>query len=86
VKPKEPHVKKFHDAFFHPIKMFGRQNEALMSAEYFMRSRDFSPKTLKVAGNLGIGMMLKRKIKLLPPRSGEGKAKVKQLFKATEAK
>jgi heterodisulfide reductase subunit C len=86
VKPKEPHIPKFHNAFLHPIKMFGRQSEMIMSMEYFVRSRDFSPKTLKVAGNMGVGMMLKRKLKYLPPKAGSGKAKVKQLFKETEKK
>ena len=83
VKPKEPHVKKFHNAFMDPVKRFGRQHEGLMSAEYFMRSRDFSAKTLKVAAALGIGMMMKGKLKLMPPKSGKGKAKVRQLFKVT---
>ena len=83
VKPREPHVPAFHAAFMDPIKRFGRQHEALMSAEHFMRSKDFSPKTLKVAGNLGIGMVTKRKIKIMPARTGKGKAKVKQLFKET---
>jgi len=84
VKPKEPHVKKFHDAFMDPIKRFGRQHEGLMSAEHFMRSRDFSVKTLKVAGALGIGMVMKGKIKFMPPKSGKGKAGVRQLFKKTK--
>jgi heterodisulfide reductase subunit C len=83
VKPKEPHVPAFHAAFMDPIKRFGRQHEALMSAEHFIRSRDFSPKTLKVAGNLGIGMVTKGKIKLMPAKTGKGKAKVKRLFKET---
>ena len=83
VKPKEPHVKKFHDAFMDPIKRFGRQSEALMSAEHFMRSRDFSARTLKVAAGLGMGMIMKGKIKILPPKSGKGKSKVKQLFEVT---
>ena len=84
VKPKEPHVKKFHDAFMDPVKRFGRQHEGLMSAEHFMRSRDFSVKTLRVAGALGIGMMMKRKIKLMPPKAGEGKAGVRRLFEKTK--
>jgi len=83
VKPKEPHVPAFHAAFMDPIKRFGRQNEALMSAEHFMRSRDFSVKTLKVAAGLGIGMVTKGKIKIMPARTGKGKAQVKKLFKET---
>jgi heterodisulfide reductase subunit C2 len=83
VKPKEPNVPAFHAAFMDPIKRFGRQHEALMSAEHFLRSRDFSPRTLKVAANLGIGMITKGKIKLMPAKTGKGKAKVKKLFKDT---
>jgi len=83
VKPSEPHVKKFHDAFLDPVMRFGRQHEGLMSAEHFMRSKDFSIKTLKVAAGLGIGMVTKGKLKLMPPKSGKGKAEVRQLFKAT---
>ncbi len=83
VKPKEPNVKNFHDAFMDPVKRFGRQHEGLMSAEHFMRSRDFSVKTLKVAAGLGIGMIVKGKLKLMPPKSGKGKAEVKHLFEAT---
>jgi len=67
-----------------PIKRFGRQHEGLMSAEHFMRSRDFSLRTLKVAGALGIGMIIKRKIKLMPPKAGEGKAGVRRLFEKTK--
>jgi len=83
IKPREPHVKKFHDAFLDPVKRFGRQHEGLMSAEHFMRSRDFSVKTLKVAAGLGMGMVTKGKLKLLPPKSGKGRSEVKQLFKVT---
>jgi len=83
VKPKEANVPAFHDAFMDPIKRFGRQHEALMSAEHFLRSRDFSPKTLKVAANLGIGMITKGKIKFMPARTGKGKAEVKRLFNET---
>jgi heterodisulfide reductase subunit C len=83
IKPREPHVKKFHDAFLDPVKRFGRQHEGLMSAEHFMRSRDFSIKTLKVAAGLGIGMITKGKLKILPPQSGKGRSEVKQLFKVT---
>lgn len=83
VKPKEPHVKKFHDAFLDPVKRFGRQHEALMSAEHFMRSRDFSLKPLRVAAGLGMGMITKGKLKILPPKAGKGKSEVKRLFNAT---
>ena len=83
VNPREPHVKKFHDAFLDPVRMFGRQHEGLMSAEHFMRSRDFSVKTLKVAAALGIGMITKGKLKIMPPKSGKGKSEVKRLFKVT---
>jgi heterodisulfide reductase subunit C len=83
IKPREPNVKKFHDAFLDPVKRFGRQHEGLMSAEHFMRSRDFSVKTLKVAAGLGMGMVTKGKLKLLPPKSGKGRSEVKQLFKVT---
>ncbi len=83
VKPKVPVVPAFHAAFMDPVKRFGRQNEALMSAEHFIRSRDFSPQTLKVAAGLGIGMVTKGKIKLLPAKTGKGKAQVQKLFKDT---
>ena len=83
IKPREPHVKKFHDAFLDPVRMFGRQHEGLMSAEHFMRSKDFSVKTLKVAAGLGIGMIMNGKLKILPPKSGKGKSEVKRLFKVT---
>lgn len=83
VKPKEPHVPAFHDAFMDPIQRFGRQHEALMSMQHFLKSRDFSMKTLKVAANLGIGMITKGKLKLMPAKTGKGKAEVQRLFKAT---
>lgn len=83
VKPKEANVPAFHAAFMDPIKRFGRQHEALMSAGHFLRSRDFSPKTLMVAGNLGIGMITKGKLKLMPAKTGKGKTEVKKLFKDT---
>ncbi|MDM7998702.1 MAG: 4Fe-4S dicluster domain-containing protein [Dehalococcoidia bacterium] len=83
IRPKETRVAAFHLAFLDPVKRFGRQNEALMSAEHFIRSRDFSLKTLKVAGNLGIGMITKGKIKITPARTGKGAARVRKLFKHT---
>jgi heterodisulfide reductase subunit C len=87
IKPKVPQVPKFHDAFLDPIKWWGRQNEAAMSIDYLLRSKEFlSRKTLGVSIPLTIGMMTKRKIKFLPPKAGGGKAKVKQLFKETKAR
>lgn len=83
IRPGDLRVKKFHDAFLDPVKRFGRQHEGLMSAEHFMRSRDFSVRTLKVAAGLGIGMVTKGKLKIMPPKSGKGGPEVRQLFKAT---
>lgn len=83
VKPGVPVVPAFHAAFLDPVKRFGRQNEALMSAGHFIRSRDFSPQTLKVAAGLGIGMITKGKLKLMPARTGKGKAQVRKLFEET---
>ncbi len=83
ITPREPNVAAFHNAFLGPVKRFGRQYEALMSAEHFVRSRDFSMKTLKVAAALGMGMITRGKLKLMPPKSGKGKAEVQRLFNAT---
>ena len=86
VEPNQPDILTFHNAFLSPVKRFGRQYEMLMSIEYIIRARKFSTKDLKSNMGLGMKMMMKRKLKFLPPSSGEGASQVKELFKETEAR
>jgi heterodisulfide reductase subunit C len=86
VDPKEPDIYKFQDCFLSPIKRYGRQYELLMTMQYTLRARKFGLKNIKDSASMGMKMMSKRKVKFFPPSSGEGAAKVKELFKETEAR
>jgi heterodisulfide reductase subunit C len=84
VDPKESDIYKFQDCFLSPIKRYGRQYELLLTMQYTMKAKKFGIKDIRDSASLGMKMMSKRKLKFLPPKSGEGAAKVKELFKQTE--
>ncbi len=67
-------VRAFNNAMLNSIRRFGRVYEFGMMGEYKMRTRDFLSDILKFPR-----MLLKGKMKLLPPRA-EGRADVRSIF------
>lgn len=86
VDPKESDIYKFQDTFLSPLKRYGRQYELLMMMQYTMKAKKFGIGDLKDSASLGMKMLSKRKLKFRPPSSGEGAAKIKELFEETETR
>jgi len=78
VKDSQRQVPIFHSAFLSSIRMYGRVHEATMTVTFALRSGGISG-LLKQA-NLGLEMMRKGKIRILPGRLRAG-AQVKNMFK-----
>ncbi|MCP4715921.1 MAG: heterodisulfide reductase, partial [Deltaproteobacteria bacterium] len=62
----EPAVPAFHAAFLMPIKMFGRQFEALMTGVFMLRKGSFSLSDMISNGRLGLKLFMRGKLKLKP--------------------
>ena len=75
---KEKAVAAFHHAFLGSVKRWGRQYELPMLLELKLKTADFFSDI-----NLGIKMLLKGKLKLLPPRFGDVKG-MKAIFQRIE--
>jgi heterodisulfide reductase subunit C len=78
VKDSQKQVPVFHSAFLSSIRIFGRVHEATMTVTFALRSGGISG-LLRQAG-LGINMMRKGKIRVLPARLRAG-SQVKGMFK-----
>ena len=78
IKGKEKMVAAFHHTFLASIKRWGRQHELSMLLELKFKTADF----FSDIGS-GIKMLLKGKLKLLPPRFGGVKG-VRALFQRIE--
>ena len=78
VKDSQKQVPVFHSAFLSSIRTFGRVHEATMTVTFALRSGGISG-LLKQAG-IGIEMMRKGKIRILPARLRAG-SQVKGMFK-----
>jgi heterodisulfide reductase subunit C len=77
--PPETTVYALHRAFVNSIKIFGRVHETTMLAEYVLRSKDI----FSIArSNIGVGitLLLKRKIPILPERV-KALGQVKELYR-----
>jgi heterodisulfide reductase subunit C len=84
VKESQKQVPIFHTAFLESIRRFGRVHEASMAVEYAYRSGGI--KGVRGQLNLGLEMMRKGKIKVIPHRL-TGNKEVKKIFrKANEGK
>jgi len=77
--PPETTVYALHRAFVNSIKIFGRVHETTMLAEYVLRSRDIFSIILSNYG-VGITLLLKRKIPILPERV-KALDQVKELYR-----
>jgi len=77
--PPETTVYALHRAFLDSIKLFGRVHETTMLAEYVLRSRDIFS-LVRSNMNVGITLLLKRKIPILPERV-KALGQVKELYR-----
>jgi heterodisulfide reductase subunit C len=78
VKDSQKQVQIFHTTFLESIKRFGRVHEASMAVEYAYRSNGL--KGIREQLSLGMDMIRKGKIKLVPHRLTGNKA-VKKIFR-----
>ena len=78
VKGKETIIPIFHQTFLGSIKMWGKQHELSMLLLLKMRTRD-------IFSDIGLGMkmLLKRKLSLLPPKV-KGAEEIKAIFERTK--
>lgn len=78
VKGKETVIPIFHDTFLESIRTFGRQHELSMLLLLKLRSRDMFSDL-----DLGIKMLLKGKLGILPPKR-KGVKEMKAIFEKTK--
>jgi heterodisulfide reductase subunit C2 len=81
VKPAHKQVPIFHQSFLNNVKRLGRMHELSMALDYTLRSEGL--KGLSKQASLGLGMMRKGKMKLIPERLSAGK-EVKDIFRKSE--
>ncbi|MDD5703357.1 MAG: 4Fe-4S dicluster domain-containing protein [Dehalococcoidales bacterium] len=81
VKPSQKQAPVFHRAFLSNVKRFGKMHEMSMALDYTLRSEGL--KGLSKQARLGMTMLRKRKMKLVPGRLSAGK-EVKEIFRNSE--
>ena len=81
VKDSQKNVPLFHSAFLTSIRWYGRLHEMTMVVNYALKSEGISG--LVKQANMGVEMMRKGKIKLLPSRFRAGR-QVKNIFRQAE--
>jgi heterodisulfide reductase subunit C len=83
VKTSQQRVPIFHEAFLSTVRRFGRMHEATMVLTYALKAEGVIGVRKQVG--MGLEMLRKGKIKLLPSRLKAGK-QVKEIFKKAEKK
>jgi heterodisulfide reductase subunit C len=78
VKDSQRSVVVFHDAFLSSIRQFGRVHEATMAVAYAFKNEGI--KGIRKQLNLGLEMMRKGKIRILPSRLRAGR-EIKGIFR-----
>jgi heterodisulfide reductase subunit C2 len=78
VKPSQKIAPQFHQAFLNNIRRLGRMHELTMGVEFALRSEGI--KGVMKQANLGLNMIRKGKMKLLPGRLNAGKD-IKDIFR-----
>lgn len=81
-KVKAPSVPLFHAVFLAPVKQFGRQFEIMMTGLYMLRARKFSLHDIRTNIALGLGMLLRNKLKFIPHRIRDTRA-IREIFRKT---
>ncbi|MFH1032387.1 MAG: 4Fe-4S dicluster domain-containing protein [Chloroflexota bacterium] len=82
VKASQKQAPVFHNVFLSSIKRFGRLHEATMALEYALKSEGV--KGVRKQSGLGLEMMRKGKIRLMPNLGGGNR--VKDVFRRAERK
>lgn len=83
VKPGQRQAPLFHSVFLSSIRRFGRLHEASMAVEYALRSGGI--RGLQQQMGLGMNMMRKGKLKIVPGRLKAGK-QVDDIFRTAKRK
>jgi heterodisulfide reductase subunit C2 len=83
VKASQKQAPVFHGVFLGNVKRFGRMHELSVAMNYTLRSEGF--KGLTRQAKLGLNMMLKGKMKLIPDRLSAGR-EVDNIFRTTTRK
>jgi heterodisulfide reductase subunit C len=83
VKKSQKQAVIFHDTFLNSVKRFGRMHEMSMAVEYTLKSEGI--KGLGKQAGMGIEMMRKGKMKLIPGRWRPGK-EINNIFRAKKEK
>ena len=81
VKPTQKQGPAFHRSFLSNVKRLGRMHELSMALDFTLRSEGLMG--LSKQASLGLGMMRKGKMKLIPDRLSAGK-EVKEIFRKSE--
>lgn len=81
VKSAQKQAPIFHKAFLANVKRLGRMHEMSMAIDFTLRSEGL--KGLSKQTSLGINMMRKGKMKLIPDRLSSGK-EVREIFRKVE--
>lgn len=82
VKASQKQVPLFHNAFLSSVRTFGRVHEMTMTVTFALKSGGISG--LMKQASLGLGMMRKGKIRIVPARLRAG-SQVKAMFKRAKA-
>jgi heterodisulfide reductase subunit C len=80
VKDSQKSVPLFHSAFLNSVKWFGRVHELTMASTFALRSEGI--KGIRKQAGMGIEMIKKGKIKIIPGRLRAGR-QVKSIFRHT---
>ncbi|HSW57332.1 MAG TPA: 4Fe-4S dicluster domain-containing protein [Dehalococcoidales bacterium] len=83
VKPAHHQAPVFHKSFLNNVKMLGRMHEISMAVDFSLRAEGLRG-LLKQAG-LGMNMLRKGKVKIIPDRLRAG-SEVKTIFRNAEKK
>jgi heterodisulfide reductase subunit C len=83
VKASQKQAPIFHNSFLSSIQMFGRTHEMSMAMDFTLRSSGLGGLFKQAA--LGLTMISKGKMKIIPERFSAGK-EVKAIFRETEGK
>ena len=83
VKSSQKQAPIFHKAFLSNVRNLGRVHEMTMALDFTLRSAGL--KGILKYTKLGMNMVFKGKMKLIPHRSASAK-EVKEIFRATEEK
>jgi heterodisulfide reductase subunit C2 len=83
VKPSQRQSPIFHNTFLSSVKRFGRMHEMIMAVEYSLKSEGIQG--LRKQAGLGLEMMRKGKMKIIPGRLRAGR-QVDDIFRTAKRK